>query len=79
MDTPSIKTTYYAVIYTQKDIVVKMSAEDVIVINQDDRKISIFKMEKVVPTYLIAIAAGNLAYKRIGPRTGVITEPGFLD
>ena len=29
-----------------------------------------------IPSYLLALAVGNLVYKSTGPRTGVIAEPG---
>ena len=32
-----------------------------------------------IPSYLIAIAAGNLATKQVGPRSYIITEPEFMD
>ena len=32
-----------------------------------------------MPSYLIAIAVGDLEYRQIGPRTGVITEPVQMD
>src|SRR5512147_1213193 len=38
-----------------------------------------FSMDKPVAPYLIAIAAGDLAFKQLGPRTGVWTEPVMLD
>ena len=36
-------------------------------------------MNKPVAPYLIAIAAGDLAFRELGPRTGVWTEPAMLD
>jgi aminopeptidase N len=36
-------------------------------------------MDKPVAPYLIAIAAGDLAFRELGPRTGVWTEPSMLD
>ena len=36
-------------------------------------------MDKPVAPYLIAIAAGDLAFRELGPRTGVWTEPVMLD
>jgi hypothetical protein len=36
-------------------------------------------MTHPVPPYLIAIAAGDLAFRSLGPRTGVWTEPAMLD
>ena len=38
-----------------------------------------FKMDKPVASYMIAIAVGDLAFRDLGPRTGVWTEPGMLD
>jgi hypothetical protein len=32
-----------------------------------------------MPSYLIAIAVGDLEYRSLGPNTGVITEPSFMD
>ena len=36
-------------------------------------------MDKPVAPYLIAIAVGDLAFRELGPRTGVWTEPAMLD
>jgi hypothetical protein len=36
-------------------------------------------MDHPVAPYLIAIAAGDLAFRALGPRTGVWTEPAMLD
>ena len=38
-----------------------------------------FRMTHPVPPYLIAIAAGDIAFRPLGPRTGVWTEPAMLD
>ena len=38
-----------------------------------------FRMNHPVAPYLIAIAAGDLAFRELGPRTGVWTEPAMLD
>ena len=38
-----------------------------------------FAMDKPVAPYLIAIAVGDLAFRALGPRTGVWTEPAMLD
>ena len=45
----------------------------------DGRRAFRFKMDKPVAPYLIAIAAGDLAFRELGPRTGVWTEPVMLD
>jgi hypothetical protein len=38
-----------------------------------------YKMDHSVAPYMIAIAVGDLAFKELGPRTGVWTEPVMLD
>ena len=38
-----------------------------------------FRMNHPVAPYLIAIAAGDLAFRELGPHTGVWTEPAMLD
>ena len=38
-----------------------------------------FRMDHPVAPYLIAIAVGDLAFRELGPRTGVWTEPVMLD
>jgi hypothetical protein len=38
-----------------------------------------FRMDKPVAPYLIAIAIGDLAFRELGPRTGVWTEPAMLE
>jgi leukotriene-A4 hydrolase len=38
-----------------------------------------FVMDKPVPPYLIALAVGDLAFKPLGPRSGVWSEAGMLD
>jgi aminopeptidase N len=38
-----------------------------------------FEMKKPVPAYLIALAVGDIAFKSVGPRTGVYAEPSMLE
>jgi aminopeptidase N len=38
-----------------------------------------FHMPQSIPTYLLALAAGEIAFKAVGPRTGVYAEPGVVD
>jgi aminopeptidase N len=38
-----------------------------------------FKLEQPVPPYLIAIAIGDIAFKAVGPRSGVYAEPPVVD
>jgi aminopeptidase N len=38
-----------------------------------------FRMEQPVPSYLIALAAGDLEFRPLGPRSGVYAEPPLID
>lgn len=38
-----------------------------------------FEMPQPIPSYLIAIAVGDIAFAPLGPRTGVYAEPSVLD
>lgn len=79
-DTPSIKTTYTAKVTVLKPFVVKMSANDTGSTDNGDGTITYsFKNSINIPSYLLALAVGDLAYKSTGSRTGVIAEPGVLD
>jgi len=80
-DSPGIRQSWTARITAPKPLTVVMSGliegepEDV----GDDRRAFHFEMTKPVAPYLIAIAAGDLAFRELGPRTGVWTEPSMLD
>ncbi|SPF43111.1 Aminopeptidase N (fragment) [Candidatus Sulfopaludibacter sp. SbA4] len=40
---------------------------------------STFRMDQPIPSYLIALAAGDLAFRPLGPRSGVYAEPSVVD
>ncbi len=48
-------------------------------ITQGGESVFSYKMDHSVAPYMIAIAVGDLAFKPLGPRTGVWTEPAMLD
>lgn len=76
-DSPSIKSTYTAHVTVKDPYVVKMSANETgIKQNADGTSTYSFRSDIPIPTYLLAVAIGNLAFKSTGPRTGVIAEPG---
>lgn len=80
-DSPGIRQTWEARITAPKALTVVMSglsggeAEDV----DGGKRAFTFRMDKPVAPYLIAIAAGDLVFRELGPRTGVWTEPAMID
>jgi len=79
-DTPSNRITYSASMTAPEEYVVKMSANETGVVSLGDgnNKAS-FRCDIPIPSYLIAIAIGDLEYRSLGARVGVITEPSQMD
>jgi len=81
-DSPGIRQTWEARITAPQALRAVMSAE---MLTPDGeaagpgKKAWRFRMDKPVPPYLIAIAIGDIAFRPLGPRTGVYTEPSMLD
>lgn len=78
MDSPSNKLTYSASVTSPLPVVMSalLSSTDE---NADNTKTYHFKQATTIPSYLIAIAAGNLAGREIGPRSTVWCEPEVVE
>jgi len=75
-DTPAIKMTYDAKIRVPNDMVVKMSANETAITKFNSTfKQYTFESQIKIPSYLIAMAVGDLEFKSLGTRLGVVTEP----
>jgi leukotriene-A4 hydrolase len=75
-DTPQIRAPYKAKIHTDDNLRAVMSAES-------DPKAKrtgdyTFVMPQAVPSYLIALAVGDLEFQETGPRTGVYAEKSMI-
>ena len=81
-DSPGIRQTWEARITVPQGLVAVMSGDKLTpdgVPTADGRVSYRFKMDNAVPPYLIALAVGDLAFKPLGPNSGVYTEPAMLD
>jgi len=80
-DSPGIRQTWEARITAPEPLTVVMSAARVGEPEAagNGRRAFKFEMDKPVAPYLIAIAAGDLVFRDLGPRTGVWTEPAMID
>lgn len=76
-DTPSVRYTYTAHVTSRPDVMVLMSADnDPNAVRDGDYT---FRMPQKIPSYLMAIAAGDLVFKPVSARSGVWSEPAMLD
>ncbi|WP_162434883.1 M1 family metallopeptidase [Pseudoxanthomonas koreensis] len=76
-DTPSVRFTYSAHVTSRPDVMVLMSADNDPAAPRDGDYT--FKMPQPIPSYLLAIAAGDLVFKPISGRSGVWAEPAMVD
>jgi aminopeptidase N len=79
-DSPGIRQTWEAKVTVPQPLTAVMSAPRAgePAATGRSRQFS-FRMDKPLAPYLIAIAVGDLAFRELGPRTGVWTEPAMLD
>ena len=76
-DSPGIRFTYDATIHCPNDLMALMSAENDSVLHADG--IYHFKMPQAIPSYLMALAVGDLKFHSYDKRSGVYAEPITLE
>ncbi len=74
-DSPGVRVTYSARVRAPAGLTVLMSAEQM---GQDTEGAFLFRMERAIPSYLIAMACGNLAFRPISQRSGIWAEPSVV-
>ncbi len=78
-DSPSVRFTYEATVEVQRPLVAVMAAEHVGTEHSGETSQYQYKMPQPIPSYLFAIAVGNIAFEELGPHTGVYSEPEIME
>ena len=84
-DTPSVRFTYSAEVEVPSALRADMAAEQeiggVLSESKDQERsgLFVFKMPQPIPSYLFALAVGNLVFRELGPRTGIYAEPEMIE
>ncbi len=73
-DSPGVRVTYNAQIRVPEGLAAVMAADRV----KQEGDTTTFKMDRPIPSYLIALAVGDLVFRPLGKRTGVWAEPSVV-
>ena len=76
-DTPGVRITYTAKVRTPKDLLAVMSAGNDPAARRTGEYT--FAMTQPIPSYLMALAVGDLDFRPLSKRTGVYAEPGVVN
>ena len=76
-DSPGVRITYNATVKVPQGLMALMSAENPQSVSADGTYR--FKMDQPIPSYLMALAVGDVQFRPIGDRTGVYAIPSLID
>jgi aminopeptidase N len=77
-DSPGVRITYTATVRVPRGLTAVMAADSQVTAEEAREGVFRFAMPQPIPSYLIALAVGDLAFQALGPRTGVWAEPSVL-
>jgi len=76
-DSPAIRFTYRARVSVPSELLALMSAENPQ--SKNETGTYSFEMKQPIPSYLLALAVGDLRFKPVSDRCGVYAEPNILE
>lgn len=76
-DSPGVRITYNARVKVDPELMAIMSAENPTEKTADG--IYNFRMTQPIPSYLLALAVGDIEYRSLGPTSGVYAEPSMIE
>ena len=76
-DSPGIRFTYNATVDVPKDLMALMSAVNPTEKNSEGHYT--FVMDQPIPSYLLALAVGDVEFRSVGEHTGVYATPDLID
>ena len=76
-DSPGVRFSYEADVTVPKDLLALMSASNPQ--EKNDSGTYHFEMKQPIPSYLLALSVGDIAFKSISERSGIYAEPMVLN
>ena len=76
-DSPGVRMTYEATIHAPRELMAVMSAENPTQKSPDG--VYRFKMPQPIPSYLLALSVGDLAFRPLGTNSGVYALPTVVE
>jgi leukotriene-A4 hydrolase len=76
-DSPGVRFTYDAEVKVPKELLALMSASNPQ--EKNDSGVYHFEMKQAIPSYLLALAVGDIGFKAISSRSGVYAERSLVD